>query len=96
MALTTAEVRHIARLARVALSDDELERMREQLSGILDHFAVLNDIDTTDVPPTAQSLDLANVEREDVPRPSASPAEVLANAPRREDDYLRVRAVLDT
>lgn len=96
MALTADEVRHIARLARVALSDEEVERMREQLSGILDHFAVLNDVDTEGVPPTAQSLDLANVEREDAPRPSASPDEVLANVPRREGDYLRVRAVLDT
>ncbi|MEX2229523.1 MAG: Asp-tRNA(Asn)/Glu-tRNA(Gln) amidotransferase subunit GatC [Dehalococcoidia bacterium] len=96
MALTADEVRHIARLARVALSEDEVERMREQLSGILDQFAVLNDIDTEGVPPTAQSLDLANVERADEPRPSASTADVLANAPRREDDYIRVRAVLDT
>jgi aspartyl-tRNA(Asn)/glutamyl-tRNA(Gln) amidotransferase subunit C len=96
MALTADEVRHIARLARVALSEDEVERMREQLSGILDQFAVLNDIDTEGVPPTAQSLDLANVERADEPRPSASTEDVLANAPRREDDYIRVRAVLDT
>lgn len=96
MALTADEVRHIARLARVALSDDEVEQLREQLSGILDHFAVLNDVDTEGVPPTAQSLDLANVERADTSRPSATPDEVLANAPRREDDYLRVRAVLDT
>jgi aspartyl-tRNA(Asn)/glutamyl-tRNA(Gln) amidotransferase subunit C len=96
MALTADEVRHIARLARVALSEDEVERMRVQLSGILDQFAVLNDIDTEGVPPTAQSLDLANVERADEPRPSASTEDVLANAPRREDDYIRVRAVLDT
>ena len=57
---------------------------------------MLNDIDTEGMPPTAQSLDLANVERADDARPSASVEEVLANAPRREDDYLRVRAVLDT
>lgn len=95
MALTTEEVRHIARLARLALSDDEVERYREQLSGILDHFNVLNDIDTSDVPPTAQSLDLANVTRPDVLRPSMPTEDVLANAPRAEDGYLRVRAVLD-
>lgn len=95
MSLTTEEVRHIARLARLALSDEEVERYREQLSGILDHFEVLNDIDTSDVPPTAQSLDRSNVTRPDVLRPSLSTEAVLANAPRAEDGYLRVRAVLD-
>jgi len=95
MALTTDEVRHIARLARLALSDEEVERYRDQLSGILDHFNVLNDIDTSDVPPTAQSLDLTNVTRPDVLRPSMPTEDVLANAPRVEGGYLRVRAVLD-
>ncbi|MPZ99799.1 MAG: Asp-tRNA(Asn)/Glu-tRNA(Gln) amidotransferase subunit GatC [Dehalococcoidia bacterium] len=95
MALTADEVRYIARLARVALDDDEVERLRDQLSGILDHFQILNDIDTSDVPPTAQSFDLANVDRPDEPRPSLDREEVFANAPRREDGYFRVRAVLD-
>lgn len=95
MALTTEEVRHIARLARLALTDDEVERYRGQLSGILDQFEVLNEIDTSDVPPTAQSLDLSNVTRPDALRPSLSTEEVLANAPRTEDGYLRVRAVLE-
>jgi aspartyl-tRNA(Asn)/glutamyl-tRNA(Gln) amidotransferase subunit C len=96
MALTTDEVRYIARLARLALSDEEVERMREQLSGILEHFKVLNDVDTAGVPPTAQSLDRANVERDDEPDASTPRDEILANAPRREGDFLRVRAVLDT
>lgn len=95
MSLTTEEVRHIARLARLALSDEEVERYREQLSGILDHFQVLNDIDTSDVPPTAQSLEQSNVTRPDELRPSLPTEAVLANAPRTEDGYLRVRAVLD-
>lgn len=95
MALTTEEVRHIARLARLALTDDEVERYREQLSGILDHFEVLNEIDTSDVPPTAQSLDQVNVTRPDELRPSLPTEDVLANAPRDEDGYLRVRAVLE-
>jgi aspartyl-tRNA(Asn)/glutamyl-tRNA(Gln) amidotransferase subunit C len=95
MALTADEVRYIARLARVALSDDEVERMREQLSAILDHFAVLSEIDTEDVPPTAHVIELANVEREDEPWASAEREDVLRNAPRREDGYLRVRAVLE-
>ena len=95
MALTSDEVRHIATLARVELSDAEIERYREQLSSILAHFETLNAIDTSDVPPTAQTLDLVNVHREDEPRPSAPLEEVLRNGPRREGGYLRVRAVLE-
>ena len=95
MALSSDEVRHIARLARVALTDAEVERLREELSGMLDHFSVLEQIDTDDVPPTAQTFDMTNVEREDTSRPSPDREAVLANAPRREDGYFRVRAVLD-
>ena len=95
MALTSDEVRHIATLARVELNDAEVERYREQLSSILAHFETLNAIDTSDVPPTAQTLDLLNVERDDEPRPSPPLDEVLRNAPRREGGYLRVRAVLE-
>lgn len=95
MALTAEEVRHIAALARVAVSPEEVERLRVQLSGILEHFQVLNEIDTADVPPTAQALDLHSVQRPDEVRPSLPRAEVLRNAPRTEDGYIRVRAVLD-
>ncbi len=95
MALTADEVRYIARLARIALSDEEVERLRGQLSTILDHFQVLNDIDIAGVPPTSQSFDLHNVARADEPRPSFPIAAVLRNAPRREDGYIRVRGVLD-
>jgi aspartyl-tRNA(Asn)/glutamyl-tRNA(Gln) amidotransferase subunit C len=95
VALTSDEVRHIANLARVELADAEVERFREQLSSILEHFETLKRINTDDVPPTAQTLDLVNVERSDEPRESAPTAEVLLNAPRREGSYLRVRAVLD-
>ena len=95
MALSTDEVRHIARLARLALADDEVERMREQLSSILEHFEVLSEIDTDGVPPTAQSFALTNVERPDVPGGTIDREEALEGAPRREDGYFRVRAVLD-
>jgi len=95
MALTSEEVRYVARLARVALSDEEVERLREQISGILDHFTLLNEIDTEGVEPTAQTFDMTNVEREDEALPSREREEVLANAPRREDGYFRVRAVLE-
>lgn len=95
MALSTDEVRQIARLARIALSDDEVERMRSQLSSILDHFEVLSEIDTDDVPPTAQSFELTNVERRDEAGSSIDRELALEGAPRREDGYFRVRAVLD-
>ncbi len=95
MALSTDEVRHIARLARIALSDEEVERMRDQLSSILDHFEVLSDIDTDDVPPTAQSFELTNVERADEAGEPIERDLALDGAPRREDGYFRVRAVLD-
>jgi aspartyl-tRNA(Asn)/glutamyl-tRNA(Gln) amidotransferase subunit C len=95
MPLTSDEVRHIARLARVGVNDDEVERLQAQLSTILEHFEVLSGIDTEDVPPTAQSFDLSNVQRDDEPRPAVPLAEALANAPRTEGPYLRVRAVLE-
>ena len=95
MTLSTDEVRHIARLARLALSEDEVERMRDQLSSILDHCQVLSEIDTENVPPTAQSFELTNVERPDVPGAAIARDEALEDAPRREDGYFRVRAVLD-
>jgi aspartyl-tRNA(Asn)/glutamyl-tRNA(Gln) amidotransferase subunit C len=95
MPLTGDEVRHIARLARVGVSDSEVERLQAQLSTILEHFDVLNRMDTEGVPPTAQSFDLANVDRADEPRPSVPRDEALANAPRTEGPYLRVRAVLE-
>jgi aspartyl-tRNA(Asn)/glutamyl-tRNA(Gln) amidotransferase subunit C len=95
MPLSADDVRYIAKLARVALTDDEVARLEGQLSNILDNFQMLNEIDTEGVPPTAQSFALHNVERADVTRPSCPPDEVLKNAPRREDDYFRVRGVLD-
>lgn len=95
MALTSDEVRRIARLARVALTEEEVERLRDQLSGILDHFSVLDEIDTEGVAPTTQTFEMTNVQREDAAEPSFPVDEMLANAPRREDNYFRVRAVLD-
>jgi aspartyl-tRNA(Asn)/glutamyl-tRNA(Gln) amidotransferase subunit C len=95
MKLDREEVLHIARLARVALTEDEITRMSEQLSNLLEHFQVLQQVDTEGVPPTAQSINLQSVMRDDVIAPSLSPEEVLANAPRRENDCFRVRAVLE-
>ena len=95
MKLSREEVLHIARLARVALTEAEIARMSEQLSNLLEHFEVLQQVDTEGIPPTAQSVALQNVVRDDVVEPSLAQEDVLANAPRREDDCFRVRAVLE-
>lgn len=95
MPLSREDVLHVARLARIALSDDEVGRFQTQLSDILDHFDVLRQIDTEGVPPTAHTLDLVNVERDDEECPSMPVGEVLRNAPVREGDLFRVRAVLE-
>ena len=95
MKLSREEVKHIALLARVGLSEGEIEKLSEQLSDILENFEVLQQVDTTDVTPTAQSITLENVVREDEPAPSHSKDEVLANAPEQEDGCFKVRAVLE-
>jgi aspartyl-tRNA(Asn)/glutamyl-tRNA(Gln) amidotransferase subunit C len=95
MALTPEQVRHIARLARLGLADADVEKFSHQLSDILDYFERLKAVDTDDVPPTAYPLDLHNVMRDDEPLPAADPEEILANAPQREGDHFRVRAVLE-
>ena len=95
MKLSREEVLHIARLARLGLTEAEVEKLREQLSNILENFEILKQVDTADVPPTSHSIPLQNVMRADEVAPSLPPGEVLANAPRKEGDYFRVRAVLE-
>lgn len=95
MALTSEEVLHIAHLARISLSDAEVERFTAQLSGILDNFAALAAVDTEGLEPTAHPLPLSNVMRADIVAPSLQQREVLANAPEQEDGFFRVRAVLE-
>jgi aspartyl-tRNA(Asn)/glutamyl-tRNA(Gln) amidotransferase subunit C len=95
MALTNEQVEHVAMLARLGLSDEERERMREQLSSILAHIDQLRDVDTSNVPPTAQVIPLAPTLREDVVQPSLTVDQVLANAPRTEGGFIKVRAILD-
>jgi aspartyl-tRNA(Asn)/glutamyl-tRNA(Gln) amidotransferase subunit C len=95
MKLSREEVLHIARLARVALSEDEITRLSEQLSNLLEHFEVLQQVDTEGVPPTTQSVTLQSVMREDEVAPSLPSEDILANAPRRDSDCFRVRAVLE-
>jgi aspartyl-tRNA(Asn)/glutamyl-tRNA(Gln) amidotransferase subunit C len=95
MALTNEEVRHIARLARLALSDAEIARYVTDLSVILDHFRVLQELDTDRVPAAAHASLLRNVARDDRPRPSLPVDDVLANAPHRQDECLRVPPILE-
>ena len=95
MALTSEEVLHIARLARIALTEEDVRRFTAQLSGILDHFTALAAVDTTGLDPTAHPLTLSNVMRDDLVAPSLPQDLALANAPRTEDGYVRVRAVLE-
>jgi aspartyl-tRNA(Asn)/glutamyl-tRNA(Gln) amidotransferase subunit C len=95
MKVSHEEVLHIARLARVNLAEEEITRLSEQLSKLLETFEVLQQVDTEGVPPTAQSVSLQSVMRNDEVTPSLPPDEILANAPRREGDCFRVRAVLE-
>ena len=81
MALTREEVLHVAKLARVGVTDADVAKFQTQLSQILEHFETLNEINTTDVPPTTQSLPIENVMAKDEPRPSLSQEDVLKNAP---------------
>ncbi len=96
MKLSHEEVEHIALLARLGSSEEEeLERFREQLSHILESFEVLQQVDTADVPPTAQSVDLQDVVRADEVSPSLPHSQIMANAPQQEAGCFRVRAVLE-
>jgi aspartyl-tRNA(Asn)/glutamyl-tRNA(Gln) amidotransferase subunit C len=95
MKLNREEVVHIATLCRLSLSEEELERFQAQLSNILDNFEILQQVDTSDVPPTAYPIPLENVVREDEAAPSSPQRDILANAPRQEDGCFRVKAVLE-
>ena len=95
MKLSREEVLHIARLARMALTEEEITRLSGQLSNLLEHFQVLQEVNTDNVEPMTQSVELRSVMRDDNVVPSLPPEDVLANAPRREGEYFRVRAVLE-
>jgi len=95
MKLSREEVLHIARLARLGINEAEVEKFREQLSNILENFEALKKVDTTNVPPTAQSIALQNVMREDEVAFSSPAEDILANAPHREGEFFRVKAVLE-
>ena len=96
MSLTRAQVEHIAELAKLKLSEDEIDRMTVQLSAILDYAARLQELNTDAIPPTASVVPLQNVLRQDVVAPSLARNDVLANAPDKDDEnqFFRVRAIL--
>lgn len=94
--LTPDDVRKIAQLARLKLNDAEVDRFAAQLDSILDHFTELQSVDTTGVEPTAHSVGGKNVTRPDVARPSLTPDEVVANAPRAEDNMFVVPQIVET
>ena len=95
MKLSRDEVLHIALLARLGLTKTEVDRLSEQLSNILENFEVLQQVDTRGIPPTAQSIDLQNVMRGDEAASSLPQSQVLANAPQKEENFFKVRAVLE-
>jgi aspartyl-tRNA(Asn)/glutamyl-tRNA(Gln) amidotransferase subunit C len=89
------DIEHVARLARLALSDEEKDRLREQLRVILEHAAKVGEVAAADVPPTAYAIPRANVYRDDVPEPSLPQPEALANAPEREGGRFKVPRIVE-
>ncbi len=96
MPLTRAQVEHIAELAKLNLSDDEIAKMTEQLSAILDYAERLQQLDTDAISPTASVVPLQNVMRDDTVEPSLPREQVIANAPDKDErgEFFRVRAIL--
>src|SRR5689334_25108300 len=95
MSIDRATVEHVATLARLALTADERERLRDQMSAILGHINVIAEADTSAVPATAHILPIDTVMRDDEPHPWPDSQALVDRAPAHQDAYIRVRAVLD-
>jgi aspartyl-tRNA(Asn)/glutamyl-tRNA(Gln) amidotransferase subunit C len=95
MKLDREEVKYIAHLARLGISEEETEIFQLQLSDILENFDILQEVDTTDIAPTAHVIEMENVIRDDETAPSLPQDEILANAPCQENGFFRIRAVLN-
>jgi aspartyl-tRNA(Asn)/glutamyl-tRNA(Gln) amidotransferase subunit C len=93
--ITRADVAHLARLSRLALSDDELDQMAGQLEVIISSVARVSEVADADVPPTSHSVPLTNVFRPDELQPCLTPEAALAGAPATEDQRFRVPRILD-
>jgi aspartyl-tRNA(Asn)/glutamyl-tRNA(Gln) amidotransferase subunit C len=92
--LTRADVEHVAFLARLRLTDPELDRLEGQLNHILDQYAKLSELDTSTIPPTAQTIELENILRDDVAEPSLRVEDVLRNAASTDGDFIVVPPIL--
>ena len=90
-----SEVKKVAKLARLELSETELEEFTSQLSAILDYVAKMNELDTENVEPLAHCLPISNVFRQDVVKPSLGTEKALANAPERDNEFFKVPKILD-
>jgi aspartyl-tRNA(Asn)/glutamyl-tRNA(Gln) amidotransferase subunit C len=95
MAITREEVLHVARLARLALSDDDADRFREQLGGILDYIRQLDALDTKDVVPTSHAVEMGTPFRDDSVHPFGDKEAILSNAPDRFEDFFRVPRIIE-
>jgi aspartyl-tRNA(Asn)/glutamyl-tRNA(Gln) amidotransferase subunit C len=94
--LTEDEVRRVATLCRIGLSEQEIEHLRDDMAGLIAEVSVLQNIDTSGVEPTGHAVEeVHSVMRDDISSPALTVADVLLNAPRREGDYFRVPAVMD-
>jgi aspartyl-tRNA(Asn)/glutamyl-tRNA(Gln) amidotransferase subunit C len=93
--LSRSDVEHVAHLARLGLTDEELGRLEGQLNHILEQYEILAELSTDDIAPTAQTIELENILRDDVVQPSLPVEAVLANAPARDGDFIVVPAILD-
>jgi aspartyl-tRNA(Asn)/glutamyl-tRNA(Gln) amidotransferase subunit C len=92
--LTRADVEHVAHLARLGLTDEELAVLEGQLNHILDQYTILARLDTEQIPPTAQTIELENILRDDIVRESLPVEAVLSNAPKRDGDFIVVPPIL--
>jgi aspartyl-tRNA(Asn)/glutamyl-tRNA(Gln) amidotransferase subunit C len=92
--LTRSDVEHVAHLARLGLTDDELSLLEGQLNHILDQYTILAQLDTEQIPPTAQTIELENILRDDIVRESLPVDAIVGNAPEREGDFIVVPPIL--
>jgi aspartyl-tRNA(Asn)/glutamyl-tRNA(Gln) amidotransferase subunit C len=95
MPISRAEVEHVALLGRLALSEEEKERLAYEMNRVLQAFEELQKLDTSDVPPTSHVIEMTNVMRPDRARPSMPREDVLANAPDRTEHFVRVPRIVE-
>jgi len=93
--LSRGDVEHVAHLARLGLTEDELARLEGELNHILDQYAILAELPTDDIPPTAQTIELENILRDDVAQPSLRLEAVLANAAEQDGRFIVVPAIIE-